>query len=285
MTNSATCTTEACTVSSDNEHQDMPPFIYEPSVAICTLADEALNEALLNEPKVQDAGVMVAPLRTENLGIEQIIEFSLGQPNLRFIILCGTDSRQSIGHLAGQSFMALQQHGVDQNGRIIGAEGRRPVLKNLTLEAIEAFRERVTLIDLVDKSDKALVLGLLQSTLAKKEAPFEPLPDDFKIKKDVPVYQAELPESMVSDAAGYCVIEVLPEKCAVSLTHYYNGGELNGVIEGASHKAIYCKAVELGWVSTLDHAAYLGRELYRAEDALNKHYTYIQDRLDLSVER
>jgi len=237
------------------------------------------------ESLIQQQGIMVASLQTENLGIEQIIEFCLGQPNLRFIILCGIDTRQTIGHLPGQSFISLQTNGVDNSNRIIGAEGKRPILKNITQEAITHFRQTVTLIDQVDKSDKTAIMTTVETCLENNPGPAKSLPNTVAIKTSVTTYKATEPPHMIADSAGYCVIELLPEKCAIGLTHYLNNGEINGRVEGQSHKAIYCKALELGWVSQLDHAAYLGRELYRAEQALNNHNIYIQDKLtDLKIE-
>jgi tetrahydromethanopterin S-methyltransferase subunit A len=60
--------------------------------------------------------------------------------------------------------------------------------------------------------------------------------------------------------------------------HYTNDGVVDVTIEGASPSAVYSAAIEKGLVSRLDHAAYLGRELARAERSLETGERYVQDR-------
>ncbi len=51
----------------------------------------------------------------------------------------------------------------------------------------------------------------------------------------------------------------------------------NNSIAGATAKEILDTIIELGWISRIDHAAYLGRELMRAELALKFNRSYSQD--------
>jgi dihydropteroate synthase-like protein len=51
----------------------------------------------------------------------------------------------------------------------------------------------------------------------------------------------------------------------------------NNVIKGETAEAVYAKIVEIGLVTRLDHAAYLGGELAKAEIALRTGKEYIQD--------
>jgi dihydropteroate synthase len=48
-------------------------------------------------------------------------------------------------------------------------------------------------------------------------------------------------------------------------------------VNGKTADVIYSKIIELGLVSFLDHAAYLGSELTKAEIALRTGKEYIQD--------
>jgi tetrahydromethanopterin S-methyltransferase subunit A len=82
---------------------------------------------------------------------------------------------------------------------------------------------------------------------------------------------------MIPDPAGYFVIYVDRRRHRLSLEHYRNEGLLDSVIEGDTAAAIYTPAIERGLLSRLDHAAYLGRELARAERALMASEPYIQD--------
>ena len=53
--------------------------------------------------------------------------FVLADPFIRFVVVCGADSRQMVGHLPGQSLIALAHQGTNAERRIIGAKGKRPV--------------------------------------------------------------------------------------------------------------------------------------------------------------
>lgn len=59
--------------------------------------------------------------------------------------------------------------------------------------------------------------------------------------------------------------------------HYENNGRLVHVIEGRQASLIAATAVECGFVTRLDHAAYLGRELAKAEVSLKTGALYEQD--------
>jgi tetrahydromethanopterin S-methyltransferase subunit A len=82
---------------------------------------------------------------------------------------------------------------------------------------------------------------------------------------------------MTSDPAGYFVIYVDRVRGTLSLEHFGTNGVLDMVIEGRAAAEIYVPAIEKRLVSRLDHAAYLGRELARAEAALLAGAEYVQD--------
>jgi tetrahydromethanopterin S-methyltransferase subunit A len=86
-----------------------------------------------------------------------------------------------------------------------------------------------------------------------------------------------VPAQMVSDPAGYFVIFPDRARRLMSLEHYSNNGVLTTVIEGRTAAELYMTAIDRGLTSRLDHAAYLGRELARAEQALASGQPYMQD--------
>ncbi len=61
------------------------------------------------------------------------------------------------------------------------------------------------------------------------------------------------------------------------IEHYRNDGLLTTIIEAAAPADAYTSVLAAGLVTRLDHAAYLGRELARAEQALRDGTTYRQD--------
>ena len=54
--------------------------------------------------------------------------------------------------------MALVRLGIDERSHIVGAAGKRPVLRNLTRKAIEHFRRTVEVVDLVGQDDVSHIL-------------------------------------------------------------------------------------------------------------------------------
>jgi tetrahydromethanopterin S-methyltransferase subunit A len=244
---------------------------YQAPVAVCCLTAEDLAAAVVREAGPEIA--IVGTLHTENLGIERLIQNVLGNPHLRFVIVCGSDSQQAVGHYPGQSLVALARQGLDERRRIVGAQGRRPLLKNLSPEAVAHFREVVEVVDLIGETEVAQVL-LAANRCASRNPGLARLFEASPILATVPGY---LPARMVSDPAGYFVIYVDRGRGILSLEHYLNDGLLDTVIEGATAAELYIPAIDRGLISRLEHAAYLGRELARAEESLRSGKPFVQD--------
>src|SRR5690606_20986220 len=86
------------------------------------------------------------------------------------------------------------------------------------------------------------------------------------------------PQRLVLDPAGYFVVYPDARSKRLALEHYTNAGLLNCVMEGTTPAALYASAIERDLLTRLDHAAYLGRELARAEESLRTGRLYVQDR-------
>ena len=115
--------------------------------------------------------------KTENLGIEKIVANVVSNPNIRYLILCGDEVR---GHRSGQSIQALHANGIDDNGRIIDARGAVPYIENVPPEAIARFREQVELIDMINTTDKAVILAKIDELASvRKPAVGEPIVVEF----------------------------------------------------------------------------------------------------------
>jgi tetrahydromethanopterin S-methyltransferase subunit A len=89
--------------------------------------------------------------------------------------------------------------------------------------------------------------------------------------------RAKAPKCLQLDRAGFFVVLPQPRKGLIVCEHYENSGRLAHVIEGRQAALIAATVVERGLVTQLDHAAYLGRELAKAEAALSIGITYEQD--------
>lgn len=241
-------------------------------IAICTLTDEDLAQEVAGG--AGEAVSIVGTLQTENLGIERLIRNMLANPRIRFLILCGMDSRQAVGHLPGQSLVALAASGVDADMRIIGAKGKRPRLRNIGPEAVEHFRHTVEIVDRIGERRLERILESVQE--AAERDPGQAAAFDAEAR--VAPVRGYVPERMVSDPAGYFVVYPDAQRGMLSLEHYRNDGVLDVLIEGTRTAELYTAAIDRGLVSRLDHAAYLGRELAVAERALQTGERYIQDR-------
>jgi tetrahydromethanopterin S-methyltransferase subunit A len=92
-----------------------------------------------------------------------------------------------------------------------------------------------------------------------------------------PVVQAEEPDRVEMDKAGYLVILPQPTKGTIVVEHYSYDNRLRRVIEGRDARAICHSIVTNAWMTRLSHAAYLGKELARAELSLSMGFRYVQD--------
>jgi tetrahydromethanopterin S-methyltransferase subunit A len=269
---------EVCSTEKVVERQGWPPLPgayqvlrYQAPVAVCTLMDNDLTLAVASQAGPEIA--MVGTLQTENLGIERLIQNVLANPHLRFLLVCGPDSRQAVGHWPGQSLVALFHRGIDDRGCIIGAQGKRAILKNISREAVEHFCSTVAVVDLLDNSDIRRIMDTVQDCGTHDPGPADPFPS----KRVVESITGYLPPRIIADPAGYFVVYVDRSRGALSLEHYQNNGVLDAVIEGGSMAELYTPVIDKGLVSRLDHAFYLGRELAKAEHSLKTGAPYVQD--------
>jgi len=94
----------------------------------------------------------------------------------------------------------------------------------------------------------------------------------------IPKILAGEPKKFKTDKAGYFVIIHLLEKKIIVVEHYAYDNKLLHIIEGENAPSIYSTIIENGWITELSHAAYLGRELAKAEFSLKTGSKYIQDK-------
>jgi len=244
---------------------------FQRSVAICTLNNEDLwGKIVATQP---ESVAVVGMLNTENLGIERLIQNITANPNIRFLILCGEDSKRKVGHLPGQSLLALSKNGIGDRHKIIGAKGRRPVLRNIESGMIDHFIENVEIIDMIGEISVDRILSVSASHAEKN-----PIPSATYLgNQTVSVVSGTIPDRMVSDPNGYFVIYPDQKRGIISLEHFSNDGVLTTLIEGKTASELYHPTIERKLLSRLDHACYLGRELARAEQSIKTGEKYTQD--------
>lgn len=212
-------------------------------VAVSTLASVELAKALADtRPKEL---CIVGKTETENIGIDKIIKNTITNPTIRYLLVAGKDPN---GHYSGKTLLALWENGVDEH--MIGCEDVEKI--------VEKLRE----------------LSLESSTCSCEECAENIKPVQIST---VPVIQAKEPAKVEMDRAGYFVIIPQSEEGIVIVEHYSNDNRLLRIIEGKDARSIYWTVVENCWITELSHAAYLGKELAKAELSIKTGFKYVQD--------
>jgi tetrahydromethanopterin S-methyltransferase subunit A len=134
----------------------------------------------LDEQGICDAGAAICgSCKTENLGIEKVIANIISNPNIRFLVTCGTEVK---GHLSGNTMKALHKNGVKE-GRVVGAEGAIPFIENLKDEAIKRWQEQVTIVDIMETEDFGAIKAKLSELKAKDPGAFAADPMVVEVKE------------------------------------------------------------------------------------------------------
>jgi len=245
-------------------------------VAVSTLASVELAEKLAGiRPKEL---CIVGKTETENIGIDKVIKNTITNPTIRTLLLVGKDPE---GHHSGRTLFALWKNGVDENMRVVDSPGKRPILRNVTRQEIETFRKQVQVIDMIGCEDEKMIVEkmkeLSQEVITSRSCD-ECVKETNSIQVlTVPVIQAQEPDKVEMDKAGYFVIIPQPEKKIITVEHYSYDNKLLRVIEGKDARSIYWTIIKNEWVIQLTHAAYLGKELIKAELSIKLGFKYVQD--------
>ena len=169
----------------------------------------AVAAVTLASPLLLKGCAIFGECKTENLGLEKIVANVISNCNIRFVIICGLESK---GHLPGNTLLALHKNGIDAQGRIIGSKGAIPFIQNLPAEAISRFQEQVELIDCIGLVDTEKIEALVSRYCHQKE----PYPEEpflvFK-RRTAPITIATgdadlaLGAGVVMDASAWVVME------------------------------------------------------------------------------
>ncbi len=249
-------------------------------VAVSTLGSPELAEELF---KLKPEGLCITgKTETENIGIEKIIQNVLATPSIQYLILCG---RESEGHYSGNTILSLFENGVDNKQKVLGSKGKKPTLANISETQIAAFRTQVEIVDLIGCSD---LDGILEKIKELKDKEFRK--DKIRsasaagtsrtrpVRTEIVLALEKDPEAVKLDPAGYFVIVPKPEQKQILVEHYSNKNQLLRIIKGENARNIYWMILENQWATEMSHAAYLGKELTRAEIAMEEGSKYIQDK-------
>ncbi len=245
-------------------------------VAVSTLGSTGLAEQLA---RVRPGALcIVGKTETENIGIDKLIKNIVTNPTIRCLLLSGHDPS---GHYSGKTLLSLWTNGVDEKMKVIGSPGRRPILKNVSREDVEAFRKQVALVDMIGCEDVEKIVAKIEalSEEAVSSCGCEQAQEITKaIQTSVsPIIQAKEPGMISLDKAGYFVILPQAEKQMIVVEYYTYDNTLQQILEGKDARSIYWTIIEKGWLTQLDHAAYLGKELAKAALSIQMGFKYVQD--------
>jgi tetrahydromethanopterin S-methyltransferase subunit A len=258
-------------------------------VAVSVLASTPLEEKLA---QLKPTGLcIIGKTETENIGIDKIVKNVITNPALKYLIIAGKDSE---GHQAGKTLLALWENGVDNNMRIIGSAGRRPILKNVSVSDVNRFRKQIEIDNQIGcKNVKTLSNRIKELSRKHSEIPcvtsvsscgcndchdqtpvFMPQPAETVSKIKARKYGKE---EVKLDKAGYFVIIPSKKDKTITVEHYSYNNKLLRTIEGKYSRDIYLTIIFNNWLTDLSHAAYLGKELEKAELSIKKGFKFVQD--------
>jgi tetrahydromethanopterin S-methyltransferase subunit A len=238
--------------------------------AVCVLTSSQLVDPIAGAGQA----AIVGSLQTANLGIETIVGNVIANPYLRFLVVCGRDSKL---FRQGQSLLALIENGVDDSNRILGAEGYEPQLAGISNAAIDRFRSQVEPIDLIGVDDASAITEALAEL---KERSPGPLAEALELQ------QPELKrlraggkrEPLRYDPKGFFVISLDRNEGEIHLVHYKADRSPAHEMRGRTAEPMLLGLLRERLVSQLSHAGYLGAELAKAETALRLDLSFEQDR-------
>lgn len=243
------------------------------TVAVSTLASADLPKKLA---QLRPGGLAIAgKTETENIGIDKVVKNVITNPCIRTLIVSGQEPK---GHMTGQALLSLWENGIDEQQRIIGAKGKRPFLRNVTAQEIERCRQQVVVVDLIGCDHAERIAAEVANHAQEHLCDCSSAPS-YEVAVTSPSrLRAELPSRPLKlDKAGYFVVIPQLENKLIIVEHYDYRDRLLHIIEGEDARSLCATILELGLVSQLDHAAYLGRELMRAELSIRYGLPFVQD--------
>ncbi len=155
----------------------------------------------------------------------------VANPTIHYLIVAGRDPD---GHRSGQTLGALANSGVDDQMRIVGSMGKRPILRNVTREEVEAFRGQVRVADLVGCEDIEQILKTIEELATLPRSSAATVCDCGGVCSSAARPTASLREVIVAqprarvemDRAGYFAILPDPNRQFVVVEHYAYDNQL-----------------------------------------------------------
>jgi tetrahydromethanopterin S-methyltransferase subunit A len=131
-------------------------------------------------PHLAAGASITGPCKTENIGIEKVVANIISNPNIRFLLVTGSEVK---GHITGDAMIKIHANGTSEN-RIVDAIGAIPYIENLTDEAIARFQEQVECINMIDTEDEGAITSKIKELAGRDPGAFEADPMIIEIKEE-----------------------------------------------------------------------------------------------------
>jgi tetrahydromethanopterin S-methyltransferase subunit A len=241
------------------------------AVVVTTLGSDKLAEDLV---ALAPPGLcMACPLTGGRADIERLAHTLIANLSIQHLVCVGDESRKRVSLTALQALFEASPDELDAALEAAGASKMR-----LTAADVDTLRKQVQFNDMhgCNEIDQIItrVRDLSLETKSRVTGFVAQGRDAAGPEKRV-IAADNITHNMEFDKAGDFKISVAAG--CITVEHYNNKDELLRIVEGTSARSICLTLIRNGWISKLDHAAYLGRELSRAESALQNGDAYIQD--------
>ena len=216
---------------------------------------------------------MVAPYCRSASDAEKLLRNVAANLAVQYVIVAGEDGdkQPAVDALCA----TLSERDPKSDAALKLAESLNTKLQNLDMAAL---RKQVKPIDMIGCMDADRIIAKISEVAVDASRPntgFR-MPDrDGSPGIERVIAATQITYEAKIDKAGDFVIRT--DGARIVVEHYNSKRELIRVIEGENARDLCITLIRNGWVSKLDHAAYLGRELMRAEWAVQAGRPYVQD--------
>jgi len=147
---------------------------------------------------------------------------------------------------------------------------------NITEGELAAFQQQVQIVDLIGETDPDTILQRARELDARSPGPWGTgVRHPFG---EPQVAAANRMGDITLDPLGMFLVGIRRETGEIILDHYSADRRFLTTVKGVSAEAICHTLVREGLIAELSHAAYLGREVAKAEEALRWGLQFEQDR-------
>ena len=127
--------------------------------------------------QIAAGAAITGPHKTENLGIEKIVANIISNPNIRFLLVTGSEVK---GNISGEAIIMIHKNGIKDN-RIVGSTGAIPYIENLPDDTIKRFQAQVQVVEMLNTEDEAAIIAKIKELASKDPGAFAGEPMIIKV--------------------------------------------------------------------------------------------------------